>query len=379
MKVLFLTAWYPHRYDAMAGLFVRKHAEAVSRFADVEVLYVHFDAQIQKTEFVEQQFGTVREVLIYVPERKGFLSKIRNYFAYFSALFAGLKRLQRPDIAQVNVIEKSALAALWLKWRYRIPYVVVEHFSRYLPQNFSYKGFWNKRMSETVVKNASCVMPVSNLLGERMQNLGLKNANYQRINNVVDDFFFQQKPKQKRTKKRILHISCFDEAAKNVSGILRATKTVSLQRSDFELIIVGTGKDFNEIQDWCRTLNFPENTVQFTGEQMPEQVCAWLQQSDFFLLFSNYENAPVVISEALAVGLPVLATNAGGIPEMISAETGILITPKDENELVAKINFMLDNFQNFDRDIIRKSGEHYSYEAVGNMLKIVYENSIKTI
>ena len=42
-KVLFLSAWYPNRYDAMAGLFVRKHAEAVGQYADVCVLYLHLD------------------------------------------------------------------------------------------------------------------------------------------------------------------------------------------------------------------------------------------------------------------------------------------------------------------------------------------------
>ncbi len=374
MRVLFLTAWYPHRYDAMAGLFVRKHAEAVSRFADVDVLYVHFDAQIRKTEFVEQQFGAVRELLVYVPERKGFLSKLRNYLAYFSALFEGLKRLQCPDITQVNVIEKSALAALWLKWRYHVPYVVVEHFSRYLPQNFTFKGFWNKRMSELVVKNASCVLPVSNLLGECMQSLGLKNANYQRINNVVDNFFYQIQPKKERSRKRILHVSCFDEAAKNISGILRAVKFVSQQRSDFELIVVGMGKDYNEIQEVYRTLNFPENTVYFTGEQTPEQVCEWLQQSDFLVQFSNYETAGITVSEALVCGLPVISTPVGIVPEVINATNGLVVSCQDEQLLSEKISWMLDNFQNFDRDVIRKSGEQFSYESVGKELKCVYEN-----
>lgn len=42
MKVLYLTQWYPHRYDAMAGLFVRNHAEAaVRQGVDVCVLYCH--------------------------------------------------------------------------------------------------------------------------------------------------------------------------------------------------------------------------------------------------------------------------------------------------------------------------------------------------
>ena len=41
MKVLFLSLWYPNKFDAMAGLFVKKHAEAISLFANVDVLYIH--------------------------------------------------------------------------------------------------------------------------------------------------------------------------------------------------------------------------------------------------------------------------------------------------------------------------------------------------
>jgi hypothetical protein len=50
MNVLFLSAWYPNRHDSMAGLFVQKHAEAVSMYADVKVLYVHADKDVKHFE-----------------------------------------------------------------------------------------------------------------------------------------------------------------------------------------------------------------------------------------------------------------------------------------------------------------------------------------
>lgn len=372
MKVLFLTAWYPHRYDAMAGLFVRKHAEAVSRFAEVEVLYVHFDKNVQKSELVENNFGKVRELAVYIPEKGGFFGKIANYFTYFSALFCGLKRLQKPDIVQVNVIGKHAFAALWLKrWR-KIPFVVVEHFSRYLPQNFGYKGFWNKRLSELVAKKASCVLPVSKILGDRMQELGLKSANYQQINNVVDDFFFVNQPKLPRAKKRILNVTCFDEKAKNVSGILRAIKELSKKRQDFELILIGTGVDYECVKDFADSLGFPEKMVQFTDEQTPKEVCNWLYQSDFLVQFSNFETAGVVISEALAVGLPIISTPVGIVPEVITSEIGKIVPCGNEKELLNALDVMLDNYQNFDKTKIREIGKRYNFKNVSSYLSEVY-------
>ena len=67
MKVLFLSAWYPHRYDAMWGLFVRKHAEAASRLCDVCVLYIWADENVSRFDIVEQVTNGVREVYVYYP------------------------------------------------------------------------------------------------------------------------------------------------------------------------------------------------------------------------------------------------------------------------------------------------------------------------
>ena len=69
MKVLYLTQWYPHREDAMAGLFVRNHAEAaVLQGVDVCVLYCHpvkANVSGEEMEVVEQETKGVREVYVY--------------------------------------------------------------------------------------------------------------------------------------------------------------------------------------------------------------------------------------------------------------------------------------------------------------------------
>ena len=51
----------------MAGLFVRKHAEAVSQYADVCVLYLHLDDKIDDFQIVEQSYNDVREIVVYIP------------------------------------------------------------------------------------------------------------------------------------------------------------------------------------------------------------------------------------------------------------------------------------------------------------------------
>jgi glycosyltransferase involved in cell wall biosynthesis len=380
IKVLFLSAWYPNRYDAMAGLFVRKHAEAASRFCNVCVLYLHPDPNIKQFEIVEQNFEKVREIYVYYPfihnKLAAKISKTANYLrAFFKGYKVVVKSFGKPNVTQVNVLTRSAVLAYFLKQKEKIPYVIIEHFTRYLPQSFSYNGFLRKKITEIAAKNAARIMPVSADLQKAMLKNGIK-GNYDVVCNVVDDFFFEKREKIKKNsaKKRILHVSCFLDKQKNITGLLRAAKELSFQRTDFELILVGTGIDFNEIYNYSKSLNFPENMLVFTGEQTPKQVAEWLATSDMLVMFSNYENAPVVISESLAMGIPVISSNTGGINEMINEKNGILISTQNEQKLTESINFMLDNFEKYNSENIGNEAQKYSYQSVGEKLFKIYSS-----
>ncbi|MBR1808348.1 MAG: glycosyltransferase [Paludibacteraceae bacterium] len=369
MKVLYLTEWYPHRYDAMSGLFVRKHAEAVVRQGcDVCVLFLYEDNSISRTEIVSTTTNGVKEIYVYYQH------------SYLKALVRGWKETKKrwgiPDLCQLNVITKNAILPLWLRLTRNIPYIIVEHWTGYLPISFAYKGFLHKRLAETAANNASAIMPVSRDLAKAMQQCGLRNRHWQVINNVADDFFYTTE-KQPHHLKTILHISCFDEPHKNVCGILRAVKQTSLLRQDFRLVIVGTGPDFGQVYQYAQTLHFPDRMLIWTGEQTPRQVAEWFGKSDFFLLFSNTENAPVVISEALATGTPVLSSAVGGITEMIDSNTGVLVEAGDENALALNINRLLDTYLNYDSRLIRQYGGAYSYNKVGQQFLTIYNETLE--
>lgn len=346
MKVLFLSAWYPTPRDAMAGLFVQKHAEAVAQQGhDVRVLF---------------------------SEETG--------LAWVRDMYQAWRKLQsewgKPDVVQMNVLDKNGLIALWLKYRYHIPYVIIEHWSGYLPANFAFRGGWHGWIMRRIAKQASCILPVSQMLEDAMKNCGIENNHWQRIHNVVDDFFYQPITPiiitPKGNKFRFLHVSCFDEKAKNIQGMLRAVRKVAEERQDFELVVVGTGVDYTEDRAYADSLQFPEGMLTFTGEQTPYGVAQWMQQSDCFLFFSRYENAPVVLSECLAVGLPIISSNAGGIPEMINQECGILVHSEDEHALTQAMLHMVDTHAQYNTNVIREQGKKYTYLHIGKQLSDLY-------
>ena len=110
------------------------------------------------------------------------------------------------------------------------------------------------------------------------------------------------------------------------------------------------------------------------GEKTPAEVCRAMQESHLFVLFSRYENAPVVLSECQAVGLPVVASRVGGIPEIVNAETGMLVPSEDEQTLAKTIDTMLDALPRYSAETIRRYGEQYSQESVGKYLLKLYES-----
>ena len=350
MQVLFLSAWYPTERDAMAGLFVKKHAEAVAQQGhDVRVLYS------EKTGI------------------KWILDMYKNW-----------QQLQQewgyPDIVQMNVLDKNGLIALWLKYRYHIPYVIIEHWSGYLPANFAFRGGWHGWIMRKIAQEASCILPVSQMLEDAMKNCGITNTHWQRIHNVVDDFFYQPITPITITpqgnKFRFLHVSCFDEKAKNIQGMLRAARAAAKQRQDFEIICVGTGIDYAKDVAYAHTLDFPEGSLTFTGEQTPHEVAQWMQQSDCFLLFSRYETFAVVLADAMAVGIPFISSDTAGIAVELPSNCGILVPSEDEVALANAMVKMLDNEGEIDTDEIRKQGERYTYQAVGKQLSELYQRMI---
>jgi glycosyltransferase involved in cell wall biosynthesis len=363
----------------MSGLFVQKHAEAVGLYCNVKVLYVYADDNIDTFELVEKFHSGISELIVYYPTKKNkIIHKTTKAINYIIAYWKGYKQIIKegfvPDIIHVNILTRTGFMALLLnKWK-GIPYVITEHWSRYLAIRNSYNGIIRRFITKLLVKNAKAVLPVSEILKNSMLAHNLQNPNYSVVNNVVDNFFFNEIPVVHRLKKRIIHVSCFDEKAKNVCGILRAVSELSKQRQDFEFLIIGTGIDFKKVHSYAETLNLRPGILRFLGEKTPKEVANWIQNSDFMVMFSNYETAGVVIAESLVSGKPVLSTKVGAAPEYINERNGILIPAGDEKALIVQMHYILDHLSEFNNEEIKKEAQNkFSYKSIGNIIAEIYK------
>ena len=174
-------------------------------------------------------------------------------------------------------------------------------------------------------------------------------------------------------------MSCFDERAKNVKGLLRAAKMLSEKRQDWQLVLVGTGVDYEEVRAYAESLELPEGLLHWRGELTPREVAEEMQRADSLVLSSRYETYGVVLAEAAAAGLPILSTPVG-----IAEDTGALIMPQEiaQNKAGKFAEFIETILWNTDRctDRIQNtelySGKRYSAETIGKKLIAVYDSCL---
>lgn len=123
------------------------------------------------------------------------------------------------------------------------------------------------------------------------------------------------------------------EAQKNLEMFLRAAREVATTFPDATFEIAGTGSLLDKVTATARELGLAER-VRFVGPVA--DVPAFLAGLDQFWLTSDWEGTPNVVLEAMAAGVPVIATAVGGTPEIVESErTGVLVAAGDAASLVA--------------------------------------------
>jgi glycosyltransferase involved in cell wall biosynthesis len=123
--------------------------------------------------------------------------------------------------------------------------------------------------------------------------------------------------------------------------LLNAFEEVLKTFPDASLLIVGDGYLRKNLEKKVTEMHLANN-ITFTGFQ--ENVFTYLKKMDVFVLPSRTEGTPLSILEAMSVGIPVIATNVGGIPEIvIDNETGLLVSPESPLDLANSIKKLLSN------------------------------------
>jgi len=376
LKVLHIPDWYPSESHAARGIFVREHVKATALYADVVVLYNEGWDNLKTVYQIKEQIEDGIRVLR-VRHRRFLFSKT-TYIFYFWSIFAAFKRLVRegwkPDIIHAHVY-RAGVPAVFLGKRYGIPVVVTEHSTEFPRGLVKGLALWKAKFA---FENAAFVCPVSRDLAMHIKRLGVKTR-FRVIPNVVDTTLFyplKEEKEEKKEEKRLLTVALLNPK-KGIPYLLQALALLKEKRDDFILDIVGDGPSRHEYEELVKSLGL-DGKVIFHGLKPKTEVAEFMRRADVFVLPSLWENLPCVIIEAMASGLPVIATKVGGIPEMIDEETGILIPAGDVKSLFLALDKCLDCYSTFNKDrIASKARQLYSPMSVGKQFLEIYQNALQ--
>ena len=157
------------------------------------------------------------------------------------------------------------------------------------------------------------------------------------------------------TASRLIPLKRIDQLIKVVANLGNVT-----------LVIVGDGPERASLESLARDHQI-EECVTFTGPLSGSEVLSAMASSDIFVLNSSEENFPHVILEAMAVGLPVVATRVGGIPEVITSHAnGLLVSPYDPDEISHHIQLLVNDPPLRQRlsQAGRETAKYYSWEML---------------
>lgn len=374
-NILFISSWYPNESDPTLGIFVQRHAQAAGLYNNVFVLFVRSVDGIKKPSVQLSENGNIQELIIEYPKVKlpvpGLSSfvKLRKFKHFYNQ---GLNLLKKkgftPDLVHCNVMNPVGIIALEWKKKYKIPYVITEHWTGYLDTDNRYVE--EKKLQlflPKVAKHADRILPVSTDLEKALIQHGL-GEDHEVIRNVVNTKSFVLDRKENQ---QFLVIADLENKQKNISGIVRSFSKFHKTNSNINLTIAGGGEDEATIRQEIQDLKI-EKHIHLIGRVDAKELSKQLNQSHALVLFSNYENLPCVIVESFACGTPVISTNVGGIKEILNEERGILIQADNEDELVNAFSLALDKKWNA-KKLQQYAENNFSFPEIGKRFDDIYK------
>lgn len=162
---------------------------------------------------------------------------------------------------------------------------------------------------------------------------------------------FYQSTRSEAGRLRMLYVGRL-AAVKGLPVLLEALEKLAPRFPELSLDIAGDGPERAKLEARARELGLGER-VRFLGYQSAEGVRDRLRETDVFVMASFAEGVPVVLMEAMAADVPVVATQVAGVPELVEeGVTGLLVPPGDAHALAAKLVRLLE-----DASLRRRLGE----------------------
>ncbi len=381
MKIFFISRGWPSEMEPQWGCFERDQALALKKLGH-SIVVLSIDARFRK---YHRKYGITKEVHDNIPHFNIFAgsiwgkplrsismllhTKVKQKLALF--LFKRVVAQEgMPDAVYGHYLGGCSMA-LAIKCKYGIPAVGIEHWSR-----LGYAEI-EKPVKEEALRTypfMDCQIVVSTALRENIKkNIGVETIV---VNNMVGNEFFYKPIEQKGKKVRFVTTGNL-LPVKGFDNLIEAFSRLELPSDSWELSIIGGGKEQNNLHALINRLHLEQN-IQLCGRKNREGVIETLHNSDVYIMSSRSETFGVAAIEALACGLPVVATDCGGARDFITKDNGLICPVNDVNKLADAILHMYNYGNDYNKEQIAfDCQKRFSSEAIGKQLEGIFEEVIR--
>ena len=339
MKILALTNLFPTAWDPLRASFNRQQFDRLGAFHDLEVMVaVDFRERRRgpRGEAPVLEHARTSDFTFWYPPRIGRSLHGLAWYASLMAQRGAQLRRQRYDLLLASWGYPDAVGTARLARKLGLPYVVKVHGS---DLNVQANQPLHRPQIASALRGARAVIAVSDALAGKARELGVDPGRVHLLYNGVDSARFL--PGDRAAARRALALPADAplvlyvgnlKPAKGCVDLLEAFPAVLAHHPRARLAFVGSGAAGATLGRRAQQLGISDQVL-LAGARAHVQLPIWMQAADVLSLPSHNEGVPNVVLEAMACGLPVVATRVGGIPEVLPGHAGILVPAHDHQAL----------------------------------------------
>ena len=381
MYILMIARGVPNDKYPQWGCFEKDQAEALASIGH-KVIVMSLDGRFllhrRKIGLEHQQINGVEyyDYYLYPQKLTDILSHALTLYIQDN-LIQNLYRIiekkhGKPDIIFGQMFINTRMG-ICLSQKYNIPIVGIEHLGRFNDANLDNWGHTRKD-AEYTYHNIHTAIAVSHKLKESLYRHFSITADV--VPNLLGKEFYYTAPNNNEAF-TIVSVGRLDHG-KGFDLLIQALlKIKDKLPHNWQVKIIGSGEWRDILQREINTSNLQNNIV-LLGQKNKQEIVQLLQQSDLFVLPSRSETFGVVYIEAMACGLPIIATDCGGPRDIVTKDNGLLIPNEDVDALGEAILYMVENIDKYDRKAIAEDCQaRFSPKVVAKQLTQIFEDTIK--
>jgi len=368
-RILVIPSWYPPD----GGYFFKEHSEAlmktgwkvdvlVNRLVGIRKL-IQVGLSALRRYRVEEESGlhVVRSSYLKVPGSEKY--NIEGWARHIVWMYRKYeKQFGEPDLILAHSVTWAGFGAYLIKRERNIPYVIVEHRSFFVWSSDEARQMvkpFHLPLFELAFGHCDDLVLVSDSLRKGVEALVPSVRKRIKVipNMIREDQFYL--PSESRNRDPFVFSWAGRlEHVKGVDLLLEAVKLLSdLTDRPFSVRLAGKGSLRSDLEQQAGALGVSDK-VNFLGRLSREEMLTELQSANCFVLPTRYEAFGVVLIEAMATGLPVIATRSGGPDSIVTKENGILIERENAAELAWAMHQIMVRIEEYPEELIRSQTLH---------------------